>query len=172
MPHATDTAPRTGEHVDGYEVPVLDEHAVRIAAGILLAIGITALTITLASDSIRPLQMFGMFFLLDMTTRVLISDRLSLTLALGRALTRRRRRHWVGAPQKVFAWWLALGLAAISFVTMSAGMVPLPVTLGLCGVCFTVLLLEATLGWCAGCALHQRFSRQPTRHCANGACDR
>ena len=26
MPHATDTAPRTGEHVDGYEVPVLDEH--------------------------------------------------------------------------------------------------------------------------------------------------
>ena len=80
MPHATDTAPRTGEHVDGYEVPVLDEHAVRIAAGILLAIGITALTITLASDSIRPLQMFGMFFLLDMTTRVLISDRLSLSL--------------------------------------------------------------------------------------------
>ncbi|WP_206477254.1 hypothetical protein [Microbacterium sp. KRD172] len=58
MPHATDTAPRAGEHVDGYEVPVLDEHAVRIAAGILLAIGITALTITLASDSIRPLQMF------------------------------------------------------------------------------------------------------------------
>ena len=56
MPHATDTAPRTGEHVDGYEVPVLDEHAVRIAAGILPAIGITALTITLASDSIRPLQ--------------------------------------------------------------------------------------------------------------------
>ncbi len=51
-------------------MPVLDEHAVRIAAGILLAIGITALTITLASDSIRPLQMFGMFFLLDMTLRV------------------------------------------------------------------------------------------------------
>ncbi|WP_194421525.1 DUF4395 domain-containing protein [Microbacterium abyssi] len=172
MPNASDAAPRTGEHVDGYEVPVLNEHAIRIAAGILLAAGITALTITLASDNIRPLQTFGMFFLLDMTTRILISNRLSLTLALGWALTRRRRPYWVGAPQKAFAWWLALGLAALSCLTMSAGIVPFAVTLGLCGICFTLLFLEAVLGWCAGCALHQRFSRKPTRHCANGACDR
>ncbi|GAA3917210.1 DUF4395 family protein [Microbacterium invictum] len=153
-------------------MPVLDEHAIRTAAGILLATGITAFTITLVSGSVRPLQTFGMFFLLDMTTRILISDRLSLTLALGRALKRRRRPLWVGAPQKVFAWWLALGIAAVSCVTMSAGIVPLAVTLGLCGICFTLLLLEAVFGWCAGCALHQRFSRQPTRHCATGACDR
>lgn len=172
MPNATDTAPRTGEHVDGYEVPVLDEHAIRIAAGILLAAGITALALTLVSGSIRPLQTFGLFFLVDMTTRILISDRLSLTLALARALRRRCRPLWVGAPQKVFAWWLALGIAAVSCVTMSAGIVPLTVTLGLCGICFTLLFLEAVFGWCAGCALHQRLSRQPARHCANGACDR
>lgn len=172
MPHATDTAPRTGAHVSGYDVPVLDEHVVRIAAGILLAVGVTAVTVTLASDNVWPLQMFGLFFLLDMVTRVLISDRFSIPLALGRALTRNRTPLWVGAPQKVFAWGLAIGLAAISCTTMSAGAVPLAVTLGLCGFCFTLLLLEAALGWCAGCALHGRFSRQPTRHCANGACDR
>lgn len=172
MPNATDTAPRAGEHIDGYEVPVLNEHAIRIAAGIPLAAGIPALTTTLASDNIRPLQTFGMFFLLDMTTRVFISDRLSLTLALGRARTRRRRPHWVGAPQKAFAWRLALGLAALSCLIMGAGIAPFAVTLGLCGICFTLLFLEAVSGWCAGCALHQRFSRKPTRYCANGVCDR
>lgn len=171
MLDATNTAPRTGAHLNEYDVPVLDEHAVRIAAGILLAVGITAVTVTLAADATRPLQLFGLFFLVDMVARVFISDRLSLPPTLGRALTRRRLPLWVGAPQKVFAWWLAIGLAAISCITMSTGAVPLVVTLGLCGVCFTLLFLEAAFGWCVGCALHRRFSRQPTRHCANNTCD-
>ncbi len=92
--------PRIGVLIDGYQGPVINECAVRIAAGVLLTLGLLAATATLAFETTRPLQTFGMFFILDMLTRLLVSDRLSITLALGRLATRSRSPRWVGAPQK------------------------------------------------------------------------
>lgn len=163
--------PRVGALIEGYQGPVIDERAVRIAAGLLLMLGLFAATAALAFGTTRPLQMFGMFFLLDMLTRLLVSDRLSITLALGRLASRSHSPRWVGAPQKAFAWWLAVGIATVSCVALGSGAIPLQGVLALCGVCFTLLALEAIFGWCAGCHLHRRLSRHPTHHCADRSCN-
>ena len=155
----------------GYAVPVIDERAVRAAAGILLLVGGIAFALACFERSTRPLQPFGMFFMVDMLLRVTAGDRWSPTLALGRLVTRGQRPEWVGAPQKEFAWWLGFGLAFVSCSAMGFLGAPLWVTLALCGVCLTLLFLEAAFGICVGCALQRRFGRTPPQHCPGGACE-
>ncbi|MCA0251998.1 MAG: DUF4395 domain-containing protein [Actinobacteria bacterium] len=168
---AATEVPRIGGFVPGYQVPVINERAVRVAAGILFLAGGTALVLAVVEQSVRPLQPFGMFFVIDMFARVLAGDRWSPTLALGRLIVRRQRPEWVGAAQKEYAWWLGLGLALTSCLTMGLFAVPLWVTLVLCGSCLTLLFLEAAFGICVGCALQARFGRRPPMYCPGGSCE-
>jgi hypothetical protein len=171
MSSETQTAPRIGEIVAGYEVPVIDERAVRAGAGILLLAGGVAFAAAFFTDSTRPLQPFGMLFMADMLLRLTAGDRWSPTLALGRLAVRGQRPEWVGASQKEFAWWLGFGLALVSCSAMGFFGAPLWVTLALCGVCLSLLFLETAFGICVGCALQRRFSRRPTMHCPGGSCE-
>lgn len=48
-----------------YEVPVINERAVRAGAGILFLGGAIAFGLSLANDTTAPLQPFGMLFMID-----------------------------------------------------------------------------------------------------------
>ena len=160
-----------GRTIPGYAVPVIDERAVRAAAGILFLLGGAAFAFAVSTGSTRPLQPFGMFFMIDMMIRVVVGDRWSPTLALGRLIVRGQQPEWVGAPQKAFAWWLGFALAVTSCTVMGFFAAPLWVTLALCGLCLTILFLETAFGICVGCLLHSRFSSQPTLYCPGGTCE-
>lgn len=168
---ATAEPPAIGQWVPGYEVPVINERAVRAAAGLLFLAGSISMAVAVASGSAQAMQPFGLIFMLDMLIRVLAGDRWSPTLALGRLSVMRQRPEWVGAEQKAFAWWLGFGLAAISCATMGLFAAPLWVTLALCSVCLTFLFLETAFGICVGCALQARFGKTAPRYCAGGSCD-
>lgn len=164
------TTPRIGRIVPGYQVPVINERAVRAAAGLLFLLGATAFVFALLQQSIRPLQPFGMLFMFDMLIRLLAGDRWSPSLALGRLITRRQTPEWVGAPQKEFAWWLGFGIAVVSCSSMGLFALPLWVTLSLCGLCLSLLFIETAFGICVGCALQARFSKTPPMHCVGDSC--
>lgn len=164
-------APRIGQIVEGYEIPVINERAVRAAAGMLFLAGGFAMAAAVMTGSTQPLQPFGMFFMLDMLLRLTAGDRWSPTIALGRLVTRRQRPEWVGAPQKEFAWWLGFGLAAVSCAGMGLLAAPLWLTVALCSVCLTLLFLETAFGICVGCALQTRFSKKKPQYCAGDSCE-
>ena len=170
-PSAQTARPRIGTIVPGYAVPVINERAVRAAAGILFLLGGAAFATAFFTESIQPLQPFGMFFLLDMMLRVVAGDRWSPTLVLGRLVVSRQRPEWVGASQKEFAWWLGFALAAVSCASMGLFAAPLWVTLALCSVCLILLFLETAFGICVGCVLQKRFGKQPPMYCPGGTCD-
>ncbi|WP_449282429.1 DUF4395 domain-containing protein [Leucobacter sp.] len=162
--------PRIGRVVPGYTIPVIDERAVRAAARILLLLGGAAFATAVFTGTTRPLQPFGMYFMIDMLLRVTAGDRWSPTLFLGRLAVRRQPPEWVGAPQKEFAWWLGFGLALAACASMGLFAAPFQLTLALCGLCLLLLFLETAFGICVGCALQSRFGGRPPRYCAGGSC--
>jgi hypothetical protein len=162
---------RIGRTMPGYVIPVIDERAVRAAAGILLLLGGAAFATAFFTGSAQPLQPFGMFFMVDMLLRVTAGDRWSPSLALGRLAVFTQRPEWVGAPQKEFAWWLGFGLALVACASMGLFSAPLWLTLALCGFCLTLLFLETAFGICVGCKLHTRFGKQPTMYCPGDTCE-
>ncbi|MEP7765433.1 DUF4395 domain-containing protein [Sanguibacter sp. 25GB23B1] len=164
------TSPHIGVVLPGFTVPVIDERAVRAAAGMLFLAGAVGFGLAAASGTIRPLQPFGMVFLVDMYLRVAVSDRWSPTLALGRLLVRRQHPEWVGAPQKAFAWWLGFALAVVSCASTGLLAAPLGLTLALCAVCLSLLFLEAAFGICVGCTLQRVLTRTPPQHCSGDTC--
>lgn len=161
---------RIGMFVPGYEIPVINERAVRAAAGILFLSGMIAFGLALWANSTQPLQPFGMLFMLDMLARITLGDRWSPSLMLGRFAVRRQKPEWVGARQKVFAWWLGFGLAATSCGVMGFLNAPLGITLALCGLCLSLLFLETAFGICVGCALQRIFDKTPPQYCPGDTC--
>ncbi len=169
---STLTPPRLGSLVTGYEVPVVNERAVRAGAGLLLLGGSVAFGLALAGGTQRPLQPFGMYVMFDMLARVTLGDRWSPTLALGRLIVARQRPEWVGASQKQFAWWLGFGMALAACSSMGVFSAPLWVTLALCGTCLTLLYLETAFGICVGCSLQRLLTTTAPQYCPGDTCDR
>ncbi|WP_341952081.1 DUF4395 domain-containing protein [Salinibacterium sp. TMP30] len=159
-----------GTIVEGYAIPVVNERAVRVAAGILFVGGAISFAFAIAEGSTAPLRPFGILFIIDMLLRVTAGDRWSPTLALGRLIVSKQQPTWVGAPQKVFAWWLGYGLALVSCAGMGALGAPLGVTLALCGLCLTLLFLESAFGICVGCALQRLLAKTPPQYCPGDTC--
>jgi len=163
-------APLIGVTRAGYDVPVIDEPAVRAAAGILLLAGAVPFALAATTGTVRPLQPFAVLVMLDMALRVTVGDRWSPTLALGRLIVRRQTPEWVGAPQKELAWWLGFTLAASACASTGLLGAPLEVTLALCGLCLSLLFVETAFGICVGCTLHRALRRTAPAHCPGGIC--
>lgn len=163
--------PTIGRWVPGYQIPVINEREVRAAAGILLLIGGVLSALAWAQGSQQLLQPFGMIFMIDMLIRLIAGDRWSPSLALGRLIVRRQQPEWVGAKQKVYAWWLGFGLAFLSCMMMGFFGAPLAVVLSLCSVCLLFLWLEASFGICVGCQLQRLFDKEPPMYCPGGTCE-
>lgn len=159
-----------GEHVDGIDVPVFNERAVRAAAGLLFLPGIVTLMIAALTDNVDPLRAFAMVFVLDMTLRLFGSPRLTPSLALGALIVRRQRPEWVGAEQKKLAWQLGLGMAFASCVLTGWFGIDGVVLLSLCGLCITLLFLETAFGICVGCSLYRAFATEKPQLCPGDTC--
>lgn len=163
--------PRVGRIVPGYAIPVLNEREARAGASILFLPGIILYVIAWVTGSAEPLKPFGAIFVIDMMVRVLVGDRFAPSLALGRLMVRGQQPEWVGAPQKVFAWWMGYAMGITACAATGLLQAPLWVTLALCGLCLFFLFLETAFGICVGCKLQTLFSRTPPMYCPGGTCE-
>ncbi|MES2108143.1 MAG: DUF4395 domain-containing protein, partial [Bacteroidota bacterium] len=74
-----------GEHVEGFEIPVLNEREIRAAAGILFLVIFSAyVRIILAGDFVLAKYAITLFFT-DFLIRVFISPRFSPSLVMTRS---------------------------------------------------------------------------------------
>ncbi|MDE0573750.1 DUF4395 domain-containing protein [Demequina sp. B12] len=168
--HLDHEPPTIGQWVDGLTVPVINERAVRASAGILFLAGFSAWMWAMTTGTLRPMQMFGVFFAFEMMTRLFVGTAWTPTLMMGSWLTRRQRPEWVDASSKVLAWRMGLGMALAGCFALGWLGLPAAVALTLCGLCLALLYAETAFGFCLGCALAQRFARTKPHHCAGDTC--
>jgi hypothetical protein len=71
---------RFGDHIDGYSVPVLNERAVRAAAGILFALALVAFMNDWLLGNFGPTRVFVVGFLIHFAIRIFINPRYAPTL--------------------------------------------------------------------------------------------
>lgn len=89
-----------GEKVEGIDIPVFNERAVRASAGILFLLGFMAVTSAFFTGDFGPVRGFAILFLIDMGIRIGLNHRFAPSMALGALIVRRQRPEWVGAAQK------------------------------------------------------------------------
>lgn len=165
-----DRAPVVGQWVDGIDVPVVNERAVRAAAGLLFLAGFTAWLVGVITGDLGPMRAFGILFAVEMQARLLAGTRFSPVLALGTLLTRPQRPEWVDARSKQLAWGLGLGMALAGCLALGWLGLPAVIAQSLCGLCLALLFAEAALGYCVGCELARRFAREKPTLCAGDTC--
>lgn len=169
-PDADTSVPVIGEYVDGIDIPVVNERAVRASAGLLFLFGIIAVLTGVLTGELQLLRAFGMTFLLDMSMRLFVGTRYTPSLVIGSLIVRRQRPEWVGAQQKKLAWVIGLVLASVSCTVMGFLGVGADIQVAMCSACVGLLFIESAFGICVGCELQRRFSRQKPRLCAGDTC--
>jgi hypothetical protein len=171
--------PIFGVAVNGTELhaPVVDENAVRAAAGLTMVIGAVAFSYAYFTRQYIPLQVVASLFFVEFLIRVTVGIRYSPIGALARALTLSRPPEWVSAKPKRFAWTLGLGMTlAMTIITNIGIRGTLPRTI--CLICLTLMWMESALGLCLGCRIHNLMVRRgwttsdpAVEVCADGACE-
>jgi hypothetical protein len=160
-----------GERREGYAVPVLNERAVRAAAGLLfLFAGVSFMNAWLAGD-FRPTRVFVAAFLVDFALRLFVNPRFAPSLIAGQWFVRRQQPEYVGAPQKRFAWAIGFVLAAVMFWLVVLRHVVGPINLFVCAACLTLLFFEAAFGICIGCRVYNLLMPGKARLCPGDACE-
>lgn len=167
---AASEKPDFGEMVEGIDIPVFNERAVRAAAGLLFVFGAFAWATAYFTGDVSLMRAFGFVFFVDMIIRLTLSHRFAPSMALGALIVRWQRPEWVGAAQKKTAWWLGFGIAFTACMGFGWLSFPLLWMLVLCGVCLTFLFLEAAFGICVGCELHRIFAKTPPQLCPGDRC--
>lgn len=155
---------------------MVNEHAVRAAAGVTLVIGAVAFSLAFFEKQYIPLQVAASFFLVEFLFRTTVGIGYSPVGIVAHWMTRRYPPEWVSAGPKMFAWRLGLGMAlSMTMITNSGIRGVLPGTL--CCICMTLMWMETALGLCLGCEIHARLVRRgwTTRRdesqvCAHGVC--
>lgn len=159
-----------GERIDSDRVRVLNERAVRAAAGILFLPAIVSFMNAWLMGNFQPTRVFVVTFLIDFTIRIFINPRYAPSMILGQWFVRKQQPEYVGAPQKRFAWAIGLILALVMWYLVVLNKVIGPVNLIVCAVCLTLLFFETAFGICIGCKVFNVFSREKARLCPGGAC--
>lgn len=168
-----------GRTVGGRPVvaPVVNEHQVRAAAGLTMAIGAVAFAYAYFEHRYWGLQVVASFFFAEFLVRVTAGISRSPVGLLAGWMTRRQPPDWVSAKPKRFAWTLGLALTgAMTIITNDGIRGWLPRSI--CLVCLALMWLESVLGLCLGCEIHGLLVRrgwarkdQAYEICAHGACD-
>lgn len=162
--------PLIGQWVTGIDVPVVNERAVRAAAGLLFASGFAAWLVGAITGDLGALRAFGVAFALEMQARLVVGTRWSPLLALGTLLTRPQRPEWVDAESKKLAWGLGLGVALAGCLALGWLALPAVVAQSLCALCLALLFAESALGYCVGCELARRFATRKPTLCSGDTC--
>jgi Domain of unknown function (DUF4395) len=172
-----------GQWIDGLSVAgvplrgaVFNEHQVRAAAGLTLALGAVAFAYAALARVYAPLQFVTLLFFIEFALRVAFGIHRSPLGLLAGWLVRRRAPDWASARPKRFAWTLGLVMSAAMALITSLG-VRGALPLSICLLCLALMWLEAVLGLCLGCEIHGLLvrrgwmARDPAFEiCAHGAC--
>lgn len=160
-----------GERVPGYDVPVLNERAVRASAGILFLFAIVSFMNAWQQGNFQPTRLFVVAFLVDFTVRIFVNPRFAPSLIVGQWMVRHQQPEYVGAPQKRFAWAIGLALATAMFYLIVVNNLIGPVNLLVCGLCLLLMFFETAFGICLGCKIYNLFHREQAQLCPGGACE-
>ena len=160
-----------GERIPGYNVPVLNERAVRAAAGILFFFAMFTFMNAMLLGNFQPTRVFVVAFLIDFTFRIFVNPKFSPSLILGQWMVRKQEPEYVGAPQKRFAWAIGFILALLMLYLIVIKGVIGPINMLVCGVCLTLMFFEAAFGICVGCKLYNVFNKDKAQLCPGGVCE-
>jgi hypothetical protein len=160
-----------GEHVEGFDIPVLNEREIRAAAGILFLATFMSLMLIMFKNNFLPIKYVITFFLTDLIIRVFVSPRFSPSLIVGRLIVRNQVPEYVGARQKKFAWVIGIVLSATMFIFMVIVNSYSPITGIVCLVCLLFLFFEAAFGICLGCKFYPLFFKKKVQYCPGEVCD-
>ena len=154
-----------------YGVPVLNERAVRAAAGILFFFAMVSFMNAWLAGNFAPTRVFVVAFLIDFTVRLFVNPHYAPSLVIGQWLVRRQQPEWTGAPQKRFAWSIGFVLAlTMLYLVVIKGVVG-PINLVVCGLCLLLMFFESAFGICIGCWLYNRMKPDQAPLCPGGACE-
>jgi hypothetical protein len=157
---------------------VVNEHEVRAAAGLTMAIGAVAFAYAYFTKQYVPLQVAASLFFAEFLIRVTAGLRYSPIGIVARVLMLGRAPEWVSTKPKRFAWTLGLAMALpMAVITNSGIRGPLPRTI--CLICLTLMWMESALGLCLGCKIYGLLVRRgwigtdpAIEVCADGSCER
>lgn len=161
---------RFGDTLDGYPVPVLNERAVRAAAGILFAAALTSFMSAVLMGNFRATRVFVVAFLIDFSIRLFVNPRYAPSMILGQWAVRSQQPEWVGAPQKRFAWGIGLVLAGVMYYTMVLHNMVGPINALVCATCLLLMFFETAFGICIGCRIYNAFNKERAQLCPGGVC--
>lgn len=160
-----------GETIEGYDIPVLNERAVRSSAGILFFLAIVSFMNAWLTGNFQPTRIFVVGFLIDFSIRIFINPRYAPSLIIGQWMVRKQQAEYVGAPQKRFAWAIGFALALMMLYLLVLNNVVGPINLLVCGACLILLFFEAAFGICLGCKVYNLFNREQAQLCPGGVCE-
>lgn len=160
-----------GEVRSEFQVPVLNERAIRASAGILFMLGLVAFMNAWLMGNFRPTQVFVVAFLIEFSLRLFVNPRYAPVLTLGQWMVRRQQPEWTGAAQKRFAWGIGFVLAALMFYLMVLNQVIGPINMLTCSACLTLLFFETAFGICVGCKIYNMMYRDRAQLCPGGTCE-
>ena len=159
-----------GERMPGYTVPVLNERAVRAAAGILFFFAMATFMNAMLLGNFQPTRVFVVAFLIDFTVRIFVNPKFSPSLILGQWMVRKQEPEYVGAPQKRFAWAIGFALALLMLYLIVIKGVIGPINMLVCGTCLLLLFFESSFGICIGCKLYDVLSKNKVELCPGNVC--
>ncbi len=160
-----------GEQKESYSVRVLNERAVRAAAGIMFLFGFMSFMNAWLIGNFQPTRLFVVVFLIDFTIRIFINPRYAPSLIVGQWFVRKQQPEWSGAPQKRFAWAIGFVLALVMAYTMVINNVVGPINLLTCATCLTLMFFETAFGICVGCKLYNALNKNQAQLCPGGVCE-
>lgn len=160
-----------GEHVAGYDIPVLNEREIRASAGILFLATFISLMLILFKNDFLLIKYVISIFLIDFIIRVFVNPKFSPTLIVSRLIVRNQVPEYVGAKQKKFAWIIGVVLSAIMFTFFVIVNAYSPITGIICLICLVFLFFESAFGICLGCKFYSLFFKSKTQYCPGEVCD-
>ena len=160
-----------GQRLPEYQVPVLNERAVRAAAGMLFFFAFIAFMNAWLVGNYQPTRVFVLLFLIDFTLRLFVNPRYAPSLIIGQWAVRKQQPEYVGAPQKRFAWAIGFVLALAMLYLMVIHQVIGPINMIVCSSCLLLLFFEAAFGICIGCKIYNRFNKEAAQLCPGGSCE-
>ena len=160
-----------GERLDDYAVPVLNERAVRAAAGIVFFFAMVSFMNAWLIGNFQPTRVFVVAFLIDFTIRIFVNPRFAPSMILGQWMVRKQQPEYVGAPQKRFAWAIGFVLAVVMLYLVVIKHVIGPINLIVCSACLVLLFFETAFGICIGCKVYNWFNKEKAQLCPGGVCE-
>lgn len=154
-----------------YAVPVLNERAVRAAAGILFFLALISFMNAWLMGNFQPIRVFVVCFLIEFTVRIFINPRFAPVMILGEWMVRKQTPEWTGAPQKRFAWSIGFALAVTMLYLVVLKNVVGPINLIVCSLCLLLLFFETAFGICIGCQVYNGFNKEKAQLCPGGVCE-